>query len=482
MYFTLILGCAILQTNTFAPYGWGQYLSFILFYCVTFIPTLLFIFKKEQLRISLKTGFFYLLWGIGFIAWPIGVGIFVQEISPLKDLIAYEEDGFVLLGASIFFLALALELFRFSEKRLKKINWIRKFSLEKAFFLIMIISSLFIAMLVTSNLEDFQQSHTIPISVSLLKVLSKLPVFVFIFFQFLLLYAVAYLFYLINHHLLIGLLLKKKGLIHYVMGVLGTVVLLYPVLAQLLIWLPIHQELQVLVPSENMLPFDYLNGGVSFIVIFISLPIILVFQWFQQNNQIMSLEKQQIQTELDLLKQQINPHFFFNTLNNLYALSQIQSPQTPEVILQLSELMRYVIYRGKEPRVKLVEELNYLKDYCSLQQIRLHKKLDFSFEVEVEDQSIQIPPLLLVVLVENAFKHGIEPAEHPAFLHLRLENRGSQIHFTCENSFEGLQTQERGIGLENLSRRLRLLFGENYDLQLEVKDAIFKVQLSLRLQ
>ena len=140
-------------------------------------------------------------------------------------------------------------------------------------------------------------------------------------------------------------------------------------------------------------------------------PIILTVQWFKQSNEIADLEREKSATELNLLKQQINPDIFINTLNNLYALSLTKDEKTPEVILQLSELMRYVIKRGKEEVVPILEEIKYIEDYVWLQNIRLHKKLDFSFEKNIDDLSLKIPPLLFINLVENAFKHGIEPAE-----------------------------------------------------------------------
>lgn len=478
MYLAVILGVAILETNYFPPHSWGQYLTYVLFFGIAFSPSLTFVLLKERHALPTRPLYYYLLWSLAFVAWPLCVGITAQQVRPFSELISYQEDEFFTIGILFFFLALIQEILKFLQSRSKWLPAIRQFSLEKAFFLVLIMATLFAASLVVSDIESFEEAGIVRMGFNLPKIFSHIGTFLSVLIQFFLLYSVAYLFYLINHRFLVGKLLKQKGILHYIMGGLATVVLLYPIFAQLIMWLPIHQKFQLLAPSENMLPFDFLNGGVAFISLIISLPVILVFQWFQQNNQILGLEKQQIQTELDLLKQQINPHFFFNTLNNLYALSQKQSSQTPEVILQLSDLMRYVIYRGKEERVYVAEEISYLEDYCNLQQIRLHKKLDFRFSTELDDEHLEIPPLLLVVLVENAFKHGIEPAEHDAFLHMNLSIKGKQVDFLCKNSFESGQSEKGGVGLYNLRRRLDLLFGDNYELRQEVKDHIFRVHLS----
>ncbi len=180
-----------------------------------------------------------------------------------------------------------------------------------------------------------------------------------------------------------------------------------------------------------------------------------------------------MRSELDLLKQQLNPHFFFNTLNNLYALSLQQSRQTPESILQLSELMRYVIYKGQEAAVNIREEIKYVEGYMELQQIRLKKPLDLQFTQEISDDAPVIPPMLLIVFVENAFKHGWNPAEDAARLHLHLTCNARQLTFSCENSFEGETTSNTGIGLSNLQKRLALLYPGRHVLKTAVKNHTF---------
>jgi LytS/YehU family sensor histidine kinase len=234
-------------------------------------------------------------------------------------------------------------------------------------------------------------------------------------------------------------------------------------------------------PLNNGQIFEDINFWIPFLGMLASIPFILAVEWFKQRSEIDSLEKEKSATELSLLKQQINPHFFFNTLNNLYALSIKKDEATPEVILQLSELMRYVIYKGKEESVKLEEEVKYIEDYVRLQQIRLHKKLDYQFDKTIDDPTLKVPPLLFILLVENAFKHGVEPAEEDCYLKIKLESNEKSLVFTCENSVEENEEEEAGIGLQNLKRRLELRFPNRHDLSITERVNSFLVELKLDL-
>jgi LytS/YehU family sensor histidine kinase len=276
--------------------------------------------------------------------------------------------------------------------------------------------------------------------------------------------------------LLVAKVLKQKGIVIYVMSVFAAIAVLYPVMGQLLLLLPINRLLGGIF-SDN--PFILENAFGALVIVFSTLPVVLAMQWVKQNNRIVSLEKEKNRTELDLLKQQLNPHFFFNTLNNLYALSLQQSKQTPESILQLSELMRYVIYKGNDATVPVREEIKYVDDYMQLQQMRLRMPLDLQFTRNIDDDAQPVPPMLLIVFIENAFKHGIEPADSPAFLHLQLTCNDQQLYFSCENSFEPGVAGHAGIGLDNLRKRLALLYPGRHVIKTAVKNHTFKAEMQL---
>lgn len=229
-------------------------------------------------------------------------------------------------------------------------------------------------------------------------------------------------------------------------------------------------------------PFKMENAFSAAGIMVVSLPIVLALQWARQNSRIIALEKEKTQTELDLLKQQLNPHFFFNTLNNLYALSLQQAKEAPESILRLSELMRYVIYSGNKALVGIAEEVKYIQDYLQLQQLRLRRNLSLTFEIDIDDETQPIAPLLLIIFVENAFKHGIEPAEEGAVLKLFLTCKAGELYFSCENSFEQPAAGKApGIGLMNLERRLALLYPGAHLLKTAINKPIFKAELYLKL-
>ena len=145
--------------------------------------------------------------------------------------------------------------------------------------------------------------------------------------------------------------------------------------------------------------------------------------------------------------------------------------------------MRYVIYKGQEEEVPLKLEVRYLQDYLDLQKLRMHKQLDLKFTTDIADEEVLLPPLLFIILVENAFKHGIEPAEGDAFLHLHLRQQGKRVHFRCHNSLEkNSHAAESGaLGLPNLRRRLSASFPEQHHLKIQNSEQDFLAELSLEL-
>ena len=219
-----------------------------------------------------------------------------------------------------------------------------------------------------------------------------------------------------------------------------------------------------------------------FMITIFTKPLYFSYHWFQQNAQLADLRNEKLQTELSFLKSQINPHFFFNTLNNLYALTLENSTAAPKVILKLSDLMRYTIYDGRDQLVFLEQEVAFIENYIELQKIRLHKKTSITFAKNISEPKRQIPPLLFVVFLENAFKHGVETLRNDAIVDLQLTEKNGLLKFYCLNNYD---YEERmindGLGLENIRRRLRLLFQDNYKLEIVDQEATFRVYLTINL-
>lgn len=196
---------------------------------------------------------------------------------------------------------------------------------------------------------------------------------------------------------------------------------------------------------------------------------------------VIQLKHEKAKTELLHLKSQVNPHFFFNTLNNLYALVGKDSEKAKHMILRLSDMMRYSIYEGQKDWVKLEQEIEYLQNYIELHKMRYHKEIDISFNVDVQEEGYRIMPLLFIILLENAFKHGVEKLKEEAYIRLNMIANEKVLNFSIENNYDTEAVEEEGIGLKNLKRRLELMYPKKHFLATSGTDGIYKAQLSIKL-
>lgn len=194
-----------------------------------------------------------------------------------------------------------------------------------------------------------------------------------------------------------------------------------------------------------------------------------------------SLENEKLNAELAFLKSQINPHFLFNSLNNIYSLAYQKSEQTPEAILKLSEIMRYMLYESNEDTVLLVEEINYLHNYIDLQKLRFKEKMYVDFHVDTDETDHRIMPLLLISFLENAFKHGVSTdANKPIRIDIKVHN--GRLHFKAENAKNHLnKDQTRGVGLTNLKRRLQLGYPNRHTINIVESENYYSSELFLYL-
>lgn len=447
--------------------SWQQYFSSLAYYALLLLPLMVFAWFRQALKAKLTWWQYIAAW----LAVFAGYGLLIVSVN----------GGNAELG-TLFVTCFWLDLVLEANGYIRHFQRFRKISLDVAILLGMVLLTGLGSAMAVSGIGDPRFDHDGLLLIGgvfdAAKIMGHFGLFLSFWLQFFLLWLAGFLIYYINHYFLVPRLLKERGIVYYAAGVAGTVVVLYPVLAQLIIWLPFNERFQII----SSQPFDAENAWGVFAVLIGTLPVIVAIHWFRQHSTIAALEKQQVQAELDVLKQQINPHFFFNTLNNLYALSLTRSAKTPEVILQLSELMRYVIYEGQKEQVTLGAEVKYMEDYLHLQKIRMHKSVDVQLDYESYDPSLQISPLLLIILIENAFKHGVEPAENAAFLHMQLQTRKDEVYFSCRNSVEPAEKDTaKGIGLENLRRRLELLYPGAHTLHTETDGHTFFASLKLQL-
>jgi sensor histidine kinase YesM len=209
--------------------------------------------------------------------------------------------------------------------------------------------------------------------------------------------------------------------------------------------------------------------------------------WFVINElqqQVLVLEKERVDMELSALKAQINPHFFFNTLNSIYAMALSRDDQLPATVLRLSGIMRYYLYESKDIQVPLEKEVEILSSYIQLQRIRSTEKLDLRWEIEGSPEGKKIAPMLLLTLVENAFKHGAKTVGDTSFIHMQLACTIDQIVFEVVNSKgeidKTLHTEE-GLGLTNLKRRLELIYPGRHELAINDDQRNFRVHLKIEV-
>jgi hypothetical protein len=201
----------------------------------------------------------------------------------------------------------------------------------------------------------------------------------------------------------------------------------------------------------------------------------------KQTTQQLRIEKQQ--AELNYLKSQTNPHFLFNTLNNIYSLARDKSDRTPETILRLSKMLRFMLYEASGPYIAIEQELKIIDDYISLEKLRYDDSLRVNFNYDVEDLKQALPPLLLIPLVENAFKHGVSETRNRPFVDIHLSVVKRQLAFFVRNSTEesvGDETVKENIGLSNLRRQLELLYTD-YQVLLEQRVSEFSATLKINL-
>lgn len=195
------------------------------------------------------------------------------------------------------------------------------------------------------------------------------------------------------------------------------------------------------------------------------------------------LVREKLETELKFLRNQTNPHFLFNTLNNIYGLARRKSDDTAEVVMKLSKLLRFMLYESKEALIPIGEEIRMLDNFINLEQIRYSRKLTLEYEKKLDDETEPVAPLLLLPLVENAFKHGVSENRFESLIRIKMELQNGILNLSIENSREPSPGQDvrEGIGLRNVRRQLELMYRE-YDLQVREEEKYFSVLLTINLR
>lgn len=272
--------------------------------------------------------------------------------------------------------------------------------------------------------------------------------------------------------------LFKKFMAHgkiaiYIIGLLLVVLAITPIKNYLL-----HQNLMLDKFYTTFLSCFFIGSMSSIYLIF--------NDWFRQKSEKQLLQQQTLRSELNFLKTQINPHFLFNTLNSLYALTLKKSDDAPNIVLRLSEMMRYMLYECNEKLVDLHKEINYLNNYLELEKIRHSGKFDINFEVTGDVNQQKIAPLLFIPFIENSFKHGMNNQLKDGYVNINLDVQDDSISLQVSNNKSpqipsANKKKSGGIGLANVKKRLNLLYPDDHELKIEDAPNEYKIELALNI-
>lgn len=421
------------------------------------------------------------IWCSGFVLYPLVLFSLAEFIPAYADWGLFSVQGWLLLLLA----SGGYGLSRWSAQRSTHLRFklvSRLFSLNAVSLLLMVVWAVLWAGIFASN-DDPVRNQPLRAVINSDTVIVNFNFFLSYLWQFFVIGSAVLFICWVNRYWLIRKLLARNGVFAYVAGCLISILLLTPVLASVVLILPMNIVEFSFLPSQDHNVFAPDNFRFSFFVVMLSTPVILAFERQQQEMALAEVAQQQSATELQLLQQQVNPHFLFNTLNNLYALTLSGSVQAPAMVLQLANLLRYTVYEGQAPRVTLAQEVQYLQDFLALQRIRSADKCQLSVTWPEQAEHWYIAPLLLIIVLENAFKHGVEPSQSACSVELSLTVEHGWLHMRCCNSMpEGVRNAAAGVGQENLRRRLSLLYAGKHSFDTTQQAGRWCTELTLELE
>jgi len=285
------------------------------------------------------------------------------------------------------------------------------------------------------------------------------------------------------YYLIPRFLIKKRYAYFILYAVYGLIISVYLELMFTLIYVVIITEFNKLI-SPTVVDVFFLIFGTYIIVISASV-IKMVKFWFLENNKSQRINKERIEAELKLLKSQINPHFLFNTLNNIYALALQKSDYTSDAVIKLSKILDYLLYECNDSYVLLEKEINIIQNYIDLEKIRFGKKVTINFSKNEDHKNLKITPNLLLPFIENAFKHGVSKLRDGAYVNIMANVIDHELNFIVENNknrLNDVKNQSSGIGLQNIKKRLELIYSNNHKLNIDESSTFFKINLTLKLK
>lgn len=285
--------------------------------------------------------------------------------------------------------------------------------------------------------------------------------------------------YTFNYYLIPRLLLKNKQQKFIAFAFVAIVMFFY---IQLLLTLFLVVRLlyaeQRLFPEMVDVMMLFFN---MFFVVFVAIAIKFYKRWSEKDYREQTIQKEKVEAELQMLKTQINPHFLFNTLNSIYVLAMKKSDQTANIVMKLSDILDYILYRINTPKISIVNEIQIIENYIEIEKIRFTDRINLTLTHSFNSTDIQIPPMLIIPFVENAFKHGVAKSMEKSWISIAIEEKDQMLHVTISNSKSqgAMRSPSGGIGLANVKKRLDLLFSDSYKLDISEKNNRYDVFLSI---
>jgi LytS/YehU family sensor histidine kinase len=283
-----------------------------------------------------------------------------------------------------------------------------------------------------------------------------------------------------NWYVLIPRFLARDRIFFYIASVFITLALMAIIRSPLdyYVFREFNTSMKTVYSNERLL--QYVLSGL--ITVFISSALKVTGNYIRNERRNKELENQKLMAELAYLKSQVNPHFLFNTLNNIYSLAYKQSPETPDAIMKLSLLMRYMLYESNDTLVNLEKEVEHIHNFIDLQKLRLREQTSIKFNMQGNPEGKRIAPMMLMTLVENAFKHGLVSKNEIGII-FNLVIQDDRLLFSTINNISTHKKREYGgIGLQNLRQRLNLLYRNRHELTFEEKEGAFFATLKLYFQ
>lgn len=285
--------------------------------------------------------------------------------------------------------------------------------------------------------------------------------------------------YTFNYHLIPKILLKNKLKKFIAFAFVAIVMFFYIqlVLTLFLVVKLLYSE-RILFPEMIDVVMLFFN---MFFVVFIAIAIKFYKRWSEKDYREQKVQKEKVEAELQMLKTQINPHFLFNTLNSIYVLAMKKSDQTANTVMKLSDILDYILYKIDAPRIVISNEIQIIEHYIDLEKIRFTDRININFTSKLQSKDIQIPPMLIIPFIENAFKHGVAKSMEKSWIKISIDQTDQMLDIVVSNnrSQSPIKTKGGGIGLVNVKKRLNLLFSDRYKLDISEKNNRYDVFLSI---